>query len=177
MSSRATMSTGKMNLGSGSARGLAGATTALARLSAESPRLLAEVDRLAPLAGDPDVDLDAATAPDETFTFRKAMRPFSVPLLIGAGLVLVDALTSLTTPALIRRGIDDGVVAGSTTALWGACAALLGIQLISWVNAAYMTFQTSRTAERILLSLRARRSPTCSDCRSTTTTTRWPGGS
>ena len=32
----------------------------------------------------------------------------------------------------------------------------LAVQLVSWANAAIMTFQTSRTAERVLLSLRVR---------------------
>ena len=68
----------------------------------------------------------------------------------------VDAATSLAAPLLIRRGIDRGVVEASTHALWVTCLIFLAVQLVSWANAVVMTFQTSRTAERVLFSLRVR---------------------
>jgi len=156
MSSRSTAAPMKMNLGGGGAGAIAGATRALARISTETPELLAAVERLPPLEGDHDVDLEAAAEEDRDFSFRTVLRPFTVPLVVGAGLVLVDAATSLAGPLLMRRGIDSGVVQQSSRALWIAAALFLFVQMVSWVNAAAMTFHTSRTAERILLSLRVR---------------------
>ena len=84
------------------------------------------------------------------------LRPFRGALALGALFVCVDAATSLAAPLLIRRGIDRGVVEASTHALWVTCLIFLAVQLVSWANAVVMTFQTSRTAERVLLSLRVR---------------------
>ena len=156
MSSRASSAPTKLQTASGGARGLANASSVLASLTTESPQLLASVEQLAPLAGDPDVDLAAAAAPDPNFSFGKVLRPFRGALALGALFVCVDAATSLAAPLLIRRGIDRGVVEASTHALWVTCLIFLAVQLVSWANAVIMTFQTSRTAERVLLSLRVR---------------------
>jgi ABC-type multidrug transport system fused ATPase/permease subunit len=141
---------------SGGGHSFAGSMTQLARLTTESPHLLEAVARLPELDGEPDVNVDEATRSDPGFSFTNVVRPFRKALLIGAAFVTIDAATSLAGPQLIRRGIDSGVVGGSTSALWFVCLIFLSIQLTSWINAVAMNFQTSRTAERILFSLRVR---------------------
>jgi ATP-binding cassette subfamily B protein len=154
MSSRST--DGITHAAGGGGKGVANLTTQLARLAGDSDDLMRAVEQLPPLAGEPDVDLAQATASDPSFSFGKVLRPFTLVLLACAGLVLIDAATSLAAPLLIRRGVDGGVLGGSSRALFVVCLVLLAVQLLSWVNAGLMTFRTSRTAERMLFSLRVR---------------------
>ncbi len=140
----------------GGGRGFMAHTARLAELASESPELTAAVEQLPPLEGEPEVDIAEATKPDSAFSFRTVLRPFRKALMISAVLVLIDASTSLITPLLIRRGIDAGVVNESARALVIVCLVFFGVQLVSWINATVMSFQTARTAERILFSLRMR---------------------
>ncbi len=140
--------------GPGGGRG--GDSSQLARLAAASPELLAEVDRLPPLAGDPRVDLDAAMAPHDDFSMGDVFRPFARPLALAAVLVVIDGLSGLAAPALIRFGVDHGVLRHSQRVLAVACAMLLVLQIIIWANQRLMTFYTQCTAERMLFGLRVR---------------------
>ncbi len=128
----------------------------LAGLAGASPTLIAAVERLPVLCDDPGVDLDRETAPDDSFSFTKLLRPYRWPLAFSAALVFVDATTGLAAPWLVRHGVDSGVVAKSQGALWRICLIFLAVQLLSWANAIAMAFQTARTAERMLFGLRAR---------------------
>ena len=128
----------------------------LAGLATVSPELLAAVARLPALSGDPAVDLDELMAQHDDFTMREVFRPFLRPLLFAAGLVVIDTLSGLVTPALIRLGVDRGVLRSSLRLLLVVCAVLLVLQAIIWANQRVMTFYTQRTAERMLFGLRAR---------------------
>ena len=77
-------------------------------------------------------------------------------MLLGLLLVVLDALTTLCVPLLIGRGVDRAIVGKSLNDLLLVSAALLGVQIISWVNSNAMQFQTGRTAERLLFALRTR---------------------
>ena len=85
-----------------------GAIGARAGLVAATPELLAQVEALPPLRGDPDVDLVDATAEDGPSSLRRLVRRFRWSLLGVAGLVVIDAGTTLIGPLLIRRGLDTG---------------------------------------------------------------------
>ncbi len=128
----------------------------LGSLATESPELLAAVDALPPLSGEPDVDLAEQTAPNSHFTMGAVFAPFAKPLALGVLLVVVDALASLAGPALIRFGVDHGVVRDSVAVLYVVVASLLALQIFIWVNQRYMTFFTQWTAERMLFGLRVR---------------------
>ncbi len=78
-------------------------------LVAATPELLQRVEALAPLHGEPDVDLDDATTVDGTSTLRRMAHRFRLPLFFVGLLVLVDAGTTLVGPLLIRHGLDSGV--------------------------------------------------------------------
>jgi ABC-type multidrug transport system fused ATPase/permease subunit len=153
VSSRASTMLTEAGAGNAHGGGLSGGTSRLAGLATVSPALLEAADRLPRLRGDPKVNLDGE---DGVFSFRRLLRPFRWALAAGAALVVVDTLTTLSGPLLIRTGIDSGVAAKSFGVLRLVCLVFLGVQLLSWVNAIAMTYQTSRTAERILFGLRVR---------------------
>ena len=70
--------------------------------------------------------------------------------------MLFDTLASLAGPALVRDGINNGVVAGSRSALFVASAIYLAVALGDLVDSVGETFVTGRTAERLMLALRIR---------------------
>jgi ATP-binding cassette subfamily B protein len=133
-----------------------GPTGNRAGLVAATPELLAQVDALPPLRGDPDVDLVEAASESRYRSLSRLLRRFRWPLAGVAGLVVVDAGTTLVGPLIIRHGIDGGVAADSIRTLAIMCLAFLGVQLLSWGNQLVELLHTSRTAERMLYTLRAR---------------------
>jgi ATP-binding cassette, subfamily B, bacterial len=125
-------------------------------LVAATPELLARVDALAPLHGDPEVDMRDATTIDGSSTLRRMAHRFRLPLFFVGMLVVVDAATTLVGPLLIRHGLDSGVEDHNGTVLLAMCVAFLAVQLLSWGNQIVELMHTSHTAERIMYSLRAR---------------------
>jgi ATP-binding cassette subfamily B protein len=128
----------------------------LGSLATASDDLLAAIETLPALAGDPQVDIDQQAAPHDDFSIWEVFRPFRRPLLFGFGLVVFDALTGLAGPALIRLGVDHGVTRHVPSFLYGVAVTLVVLQAIIWGNKRFMTYYTQRTAERMLLGLRVR---------------------
>jgi ATP-binding cassette subfamily B protein len=133
--------------------GVAGGRAALVSATAD---LVAQVEALPPATDQPDVDLDDLATGTGRFSFGTLVQPFRAALLVSTAMMVVDALTTLVGPLLVRHGIDDGVVPGVGRALQVACAVFLLVQLLSWANGTVMQRETSRTAERMLYGLRAR---------------------
>jgi ATP-binding cassette, subfamily B, bacterial len=127
-----------------------------AGLVAATPELLARVDALPSLYGDPDVDLAEATSEEGRSSLRRLARRFRWAFLLVAALVLVDASTTLVGPLIIRHGLDAGVAVHDGQVLAAMCVAYLAVQLLSWGNQIVELLYTSRTAERMLYTLRAR---------------------
>ncbi|MGZ4762256.1 MAG: ABC transporter ATP-binding protein, partial [Ilumatobacteraceae bacterium] len=125
-------------------------------LVAATPALLAQVEALPPLRGDPEVDLVDAGKLDGSSTLRRLARRFRVPLYGVGLLVLIDAATTLVGPLLIRHGLDSGVERHRGRVLVAMCIAFLAVQLLSWGNQIVELMHTSHTAERIMYTLRAR---------------------
>jgi ATP-binding cassette subfamily B protein len=123
---------------------------------APTPELLAKVDRLAPIRDVPDIDVATEARHDPRFSLRRFLRPYRRPLALGLVLVVFDALATLAGPYLIRQGIDHGVVAGSSGALFAASLVFLAITLADLVDSVAETFVTGKTAERLLFALRIR---------------------
>jgi len=140
----------------GPGAGPGGDTARLAGLATQSRELLAAVATLPELAGEPDIDLAEAMAPQDGFSLGSEFRRFRLPLLLVAALVVVDAAAGVGVPALIRFGVDHGVSRGSARVLAAVCAALLAVQVIVWTNARAMTYRSQHTAERMLFGLRVR---------------------
>ncbi len=145
--------------GHGFAGGMGGiGGSAGARLAnvAETPELLAAVGALPDAEDDPDVDLARETRPDHEFGLRRFLRPYRRPLAAGLVLVMLDAVATLAGPALIRSGLDRGVVDRSQAALWVAAALFLAVTAADWGIIWAQQRYTGRTAERLLFALRVR---------------------
>src|SRR5207253_4705907 len=123
---------------------------------APTPELLAQVDRLAPIRDMPRIDVVNEARHDPRFSLRRFLRPYRRPLALGLILVILDALATLAGPYLIRQGIDHGVIAGSTGALFVASLVFLAVTAADVVDSIAETFVTGKTAERLLFALRIR---------------------
>ena len=117
---------------------------------------MAQVAKLRPVRDEAKVDLDREARHIRGFTLRKLLREFRLPLFIGLVLVILDALAGLAGPVLVKNGIDNGVAAGSQSALFIASAIFLFVTLADLVDEVGETFVTGRTAQRVMLSLRIR---------------------
>jgi ATP-binding cassette subfamily B protein len=77
-------------------------------------------------------------------------------LLVGLGLVALDALAQIALPALVRGGIDHGVTQHRLDALYLLSGVALAVVLADWVATAAQTLVTGRTGERLLYTLRVK---------------------
>ncbi|SDH55503.1 ATP-binding cassette, subfamily B [Actinokineospora alba] len=121
-----------------------------------TPELLARVEALPPALEQPDLPGEDPTAPDPGFRLRRLLTPVRWSLAVVAALVIADALTGMAMPALVRHGIDSGILTGTSGALWvatGISAVLVGVM---WINTAATTILTARVGERLLYLLRVR---------------------
>jgi ATP-binding cassette subfamily B protein len=144
---------GEWSGGGGGMRGPGG--DRMAMVSA-TPELLAAVDALPPADDVPGVDVARESARDREFTLGRFLRPYRVALALGLALVVLDALAALAGPALVRAGLDRGVVVGSQGTLWAVTGLFLAVVLADWVVVWAQQRYTGRTAERLLFALRIR---------------------
>ncbi len=128
----------------------------LAGLATRDDALLAAVDALPPLSGEPLIDLDEAMAEHDHFSLGSVFGAFRAPLALTTVLVVLDAALAVAMPALIRFGVDHGIARDSQHVLTVVCLVLLTLQLAVWVNARAMNYRSQRTAERMLFGLRVR---------------------
>lgn len=142
----ATRVTGRMGGGTGDA----------AAALPPTPELVARVEALPPALERPDLPGEDPTAPDPGFRLRRLLRPVRWSLAVVAALVIADALTGMAMPALVRHGIDSGILAGTSGALWVATAISAVLVGVMWINTAVTTILTARVGERLLYLLRVR---------------------
>ena len=121
-----------------------------------TPELLAAVEKLAPPDDQPGVDVAEQAGYDPHFTLRRFTRPFRRQLGVGIGLLVFDTLLNLAGPALIRSGIDQGVVRQSEHALWTASAVFLAVVAGDFVLRYSQARYLGRASERMLFALRVR---------------------
>ena len=121
---------------------------------APTPELLAKVAALRPIRDAARLEIDVESQPDQGFSLWSFVKTYRRPLGLGLVLVILDAVASLAGPLLIEKGINQGVVAGSVTAIALATGLFLVITLADLVDSIAETFITGRTAERLMLSLR-----------------------
>jgi ATP-binding cassette subfamily B protein len=140
---------------SGGGRNAAAAQTMLAGIPA-TPELLAMVDALPPANDRPGVDRDAARAGDSRFTLRRLLRPIALALLVGLILDGLDAIASIAMPALVRGGVDHGVIAGMFKPI--VVVSLIGLVIVAadWVINSIQTTVVGRNGERMLYTLRVK---------------------
>jgi ATP-binding cassette subfamily B protein len=141
----------------GAARGgqNAAAQSMLAGIPA-TPELLAMVDALPPASDRPGVNRDTARAADSRFTLRRLLRPIALALLVGLILDGLDAIASIAMPALVRGGVDHGVIAGMFKPI--ALVSLIGVAIVAadWVINSIQTTVVGRNGERMLYTLRVK---------------------
>ncbi len=123
---------------------------------APTPELLAKVAALPPPNDDPGVDVRHETRLGEQFVFRRFLRPYRAALAFGVLLVTLDGVATLLGPGLVKAGLDRGVAAGSTAALFAVSGAFLAVTLLDWLDMWGQTLVTGRTAERLLFGLRVK---------------------
>jgi ATP-binding cassette subfamily B protein len=121
-----------------------------------TPELLAKVAALPAATDTPKVDRSAARAADPNFSLRTLLRPFRLPLLLGLLLVAADAAAGLALPALIRGGVDRGILAHSLAAVLGVSVAALAVVLADTLINVCQGRVTGRTGERVLYALRVK---------------------
>jgi ATP-binding cassette subfamily B protein len=126
------------------------------RVLAATPELESAIASLPPADDDPEVDVGREAAASESFRLRDFLGPYRRPLLVGFGLVALDALLMLLGPLFVRQGINEGVLEGSQRAVFVAAFAYLATTFADWLLTWSYTRYTGRTAERLLYALRIR---------------------
>lgn len=142
-----------MGLGGGGGRG--GGRGMRGNL-APTPELLAKVAALPPIRDHARVDLAEESRQERDFSLRRLLWQFRRPLALALLFVVLDALSGLLGPAVVKTGIDDGVVDHAAGVLFAAAGVYLAITLIDLAVGIGESFVTGRTAQRIMLSLRIR---------------------
>ncbi|WP_222267613.1 ABC transporter ATP-binding protein [Modestobacter marinus] len=130
-----------------------GATLAAA---APTESLRALVDRLPPTVDEPDVPATRSRAADPHFSLRGLLRPFRWTLAGALVLVALDTAAQLAIPALVRKGVDDGIASASLPLLLGVSGIALAVVLADWSVARAAAWLTGRTGERLLYTLRVK---------------------
>jgi ATP-binding cassette subfamily B protein len=121
-----------------------------------SPELLAAVDALPPANDRPKVDIARARSGDSNFTLRKLLKPLAIALVAGLVLDGLDTAANLALPALVRGGIDNGVVKHAMSAVLAITLAGVGIVFADWLVNRTEALVVGRNGERLLFSLRVK---------------------
>lgn len=118
--------------------------------------LLAKVRALPPATEVPVLHGEDPRAPDPGFRLAGLLRPVRWALAAVAALVVLDALVGMGLPALVRLGVDGGVVTGTEATLWQAVALGVGLVVVGWLTTTGSTVFAARLGERLLYLLRVR---------------------
>jgi len=123
-----------------------------------TPELLARVDALPPADALPGVSRDGARAADPHFTLSRLLRPIAAAMFIGLVLDGLDAVANVAMPALVRGGVDHGVLARPPLFHPIIVVSLIGFAIVSadWVINAVQTNVVGRNGERMLYTLRVK---------------------
>jgi ATP-binding cassette subfamily B protein len=121
-----------------------------------TPELLAKVDALPPANELPGVSQAGARAADPHFTLRRLLRPIALALFIGLVLDGLDAVASIAMPALVRTGVDNGVLDKAFHPI--IVVSLIGLAIVcaDWVINLIQTNVVGRNGERMLYTLRVK---------------------
>jgi ATP-binding cassette subfamily B protein len=121
---------------------------------AATPELLAQVAALPAANADPKVDVQVESAPDKDFKFLRFLKRYRGWLLVGLGLVTLDALCTLAGPLLVRYGVDHGIADQDLQAIWLATGVFFVVTCIDWWIMWAEARVMGRTSERLLHALR-----------------------
>ena len=137
-------------------RGASGAGGGMLAGIPPTPELLAKVDALPPANELPGVSQAGSRAADPRFTLRRLLRPIALALFIGLVLDGLDAVASVAMPALVRGGVDNGVLAKEFHPI--IVVSLIGLAIVcaDWVINVIQTNVVGRNGERMLYTLRVK---------------------
>ncbi len=163
LSSQASAAIGRGVLGTGGARGRAGAARGIGGADGgmlagipPTPELLAKVAALPPANDKPDVDESLSRSPDPNFSLTRLLKPFAIALTAGLILDGLDALAGIALPWLMRGGIDHGIEVKAFHYIILISIIALAIVLADWVVNAIQTVVVGRNGERLLYTLRVK---------------------
>lgn len=121
-----------------------------------TPELLAQVRALPAATEAPVLHGEDPRAPDPGFRLARLLRPVRWALAGVGALVVLDALVGMGLPALVRLGVDGGVMTGTQSSLWLAVGLGVGLIVIGWLTTLGSTVYAARLGERLLYLLRVR---------------------
>jgi ATP-binding cassette, subfamily B, bacterial len=137
-------------------RGGSGAAGGMLAGIPPTPELLAKVAALPPANELPGVSQATSRAADPHFTLRRLLRPIALALFVGLVLDGLDAVASIAMPALVRGGVDHGVLAKEFHPI--IVVSLIGLAIVcaDWVVNVIQTNVVGRNGERMLYTLRVK---------------------
>ncbi|MQA12518.1 MAG: ATP-binding cassette domain-containing protein [Pseudonocardiaceae bacterium] len=121
-----------------------------------TPELLERVRALPPARERPKLTGTDPTAPDPHFRLARLLRPVRWALPVVGLLVAAETVMSMGLPALVQRGIDDGVLRGTASPLWMAAAVGAVLVVLGGLGSGASTVLAARVGERLLYLLRVR---------------------
>jgi ATP-binding cassette, subfamily B, bacterial len=121
-----------------------------------TPELMRKIAALPPVRDEPDCTLEQAAANEGRFRLLPFLRPWRWQLALGLMLVGLDSAATLLGPALVRYGIDEGVLRGLMGVVLLAAAGLAFVTVLDWVDQVAQAVVTGRTGERALYALRVK---------------------
>lgn len=121
-----------------------------------APEMNALVAALRPVRDTPGLDPVLTRTADPGFTLPRLLAPFRGTLLAGLMLVSLDAVAQLTLPALLRSGIDHGIVVRDASDI--VTVSVLGLMIVvaDWAVNVAQTWVSGRGSERVLYTLRVK---------------------
>ena len=137
-------------------RGRSGAGGGMLAGIPPTPELLAKVDALPPASELPRVSRAAARAADPHFTLRRLLQPIALALFAGLVLDGLDAIASVAMPALVRGGVDNGVLTREFHPILVVSLVGLAIVCADWIINVIQTNVVGRNGERMLYTLRVK---------------------
>ncbi|WP_123788236.1 ABC transporter ATP-binding protein [Phytoactinopolyspora halophila] len=120
------------------------------------PSVAEQIAALPPPKDSTGVDFDHESGTRGPLRLASFVRPYAGGLLVGMALVILEAAIVLANPMLVRRAVDDGMLAGSMPVLLTICAIAAGLVGALWWDQRTGLLWTARSTERLLLALRVR---------------------
>ena len=105
---------------------------------------------------DDDTRLDRAAAHQVLRRLRRLLRPYRPQIIVATVVLIAQTACLLAGPALVRAGVDDGLLKKDGAALNRIAITYLIVAVIGLVLGRAVIWLVSRTGERFLRSLRER---------------------
>jgi ATP-binding cassette subfamily B protein len=105
---------------------------------------------------DEDSKLDRAQAHQVLRRLWQMLRPYRKQIALAVVVLVIQTSCLLAGPALVRYGVDSGLLAGDGDALDMAAVAFLAVAIIGLLTGRSVIWLVSRTGERFLRELRER---------------------